>query len=185
MPKILMKQKLFIFLALGFLGFSSCEQEEELLGENFSFTQVFDMDNGITNTLSYKEGADAHSGKWFSRTDSAVNFGFAYTYILPDSMMGRTVDLSAEGWVRTGDLSNNCELVVSVTTPDSVYIWVGCGVKNAIKNPNEWTYVNTNFRVGQEITSNPNLKFTILAHNVDAKSYFDVDDVKLCIKEEY
>ena len=98
--------------------------------------------------------------------------------------MGRAVDLNVEGWVRTGNLSNKCELVISVSTPDSLYIWVGCNTKNAIKNPNQWTYVSNNFRVGQEITSKPNLKFTVLAHNVDAISYFDVDDVKLSIKEE-
>jgi len=181
----IMKQKLFIFLTLAFLGFASCEQEEELLSQNFSLTQVFDMDNGITNTTSYKEGNDAHSGKWFSRTDSAINFGFGYSYILPDSLMGRALDLSVEGWVRTGDVKNNCELVISVSTQDSLYIWVGCGVKNAIKNANQWTLVSNNFRIGQEITSKPNLKITVLAHNVDAKSFFDVDDVKLSIKEEF
>lgn len=183
--KSIMKHKLLAILCLIFFVFSSCEQEEELLSQNFSYTQVFDMDNGVTNTTSYIEGNNAHSGKWFSRTDSSVNFGFGYSYILPDSLMGRAVDLSVEGWVRTGDIKNNCELVISVSTPDSLYIWVGCDVKNAIKNPNEWTFVSNSFRVGPEITSKPNLKFTILAHNVDAKSYFDVDDVKLSIKEEF
>ena len=39
-----MKQKLFAILAVASLCFFSCEQEEDLLSQNFSLTQVFDMD---------------------------------------------------------------------------------------------------------------------------------------------
>lgn len=176
-----MKQ-LFTLLSL-ILLLASCVQQDET-SATFSYQLSFDFDNGVTNTGSYVFRNDAHSGKAISRADSGVNFGFSYVYLIPDSLIGSNLTLDVDAWVRTGDLNNNCELIVSAFTGDSLLLWQGCGVKSFIKAPNEWTNINSSIKITPLITGNPGVKIKVLAHNVDAKSYFDIDDLKINLREE-
>lgn len=176
-----MKNKILLLSMITSFFFISCQEEEE--PALFKQTQIFDIDNGVFNTNTYVEGPDAHSGKRFSRADVGNNYGFFYSYILPDSLIGKNVAVDLNVWVRTGDLSNGCEFVVSASSKDSIILWQGSGVKNAIKAANEWTNVNTTVIISSELTAKPNFKITLLAHNGDAKSFFDVDDLKVTFYE--
>ncbi len=176
-----MKIKNIVILAFVVLGFVACEEEEE--PATFSQTQIFDIDNGVFNTNTYIEVADAHSGKKISRADVGNNYGFGYSYVLPDSLIGKDIAVNIDGWVRSGDLSSNCEFVVSASSKDSILLWQGCGVKNIMKAVNQWSNLNTVIIIPSTLTTKPNIKITLLAHNIDAKSFFDVDDLKVTFYE--
>jgi hypothetical protein len=162
---------------------SSCG-DDEVPANKFMYPINLDFDHGLANYNSYRVGDNAHSGKVYSRADSAVGFGFYYSYILPDSMVGKNIMLDLEAWVRTGDLSNYCDLIASARGNDSVVLWLGCGARQAIKAANEWTFVKTNALLPSTMTSKNNFIVEIMAHNIDAKSYFDVDDVKIKFTEQ-
>ncbi len=173
---------IFISFALVAL-LTSCVQQDENV-QTFSYPLSFDFDNGVTNTSSYVFRDDAHSGRVISRADSGVNFGFSYIYAVPDSLIGRNLTLDIDAWVRTGDLNNNCELIVSAYTGDSLLLWQGCGVKSFLKAPNQWTNIRSSVGISPALTGNAGVKIKVLAHNVDAKSFFDVDDLNINLREE-
>lgn len=174
-------KKLAFFVIISFGLFSCMEESEPRL---FRQTQIFDIDNGVFNTNSYIESGDAHSGKKISRADSGSNFGFGYSTFLPDSLVGKELAVDVDLWVRTGDLTNTCEFIVSANSNDSMLVWQGCGVKNSIKAPGEWSNVIYTVNFPSSLTSMPNFKISLLAHNIDAKSYFDIDDLKFTIYEK-
>lgn len=177
-----MKLKSILSLSVLSIFFIACQEEPEPL--SFSQTQVFDIDHGVFNTNTFIEGPDAHSGKMFSRANAGNNFGFGYSYILPDSMAGKDVAVDIDVWVRTGDVANGCEFVVSASSKDSIVLWVGCGVPKVIKTANQWSNVISTVDIPSSLTSKPDFKITLLAHNGMAKSFFDVDDLKFTIYEK-
>ncbi len=176
--------KIKSLIAIPFLAFAllSCQEEEE--PQLFSQAQIFDIDNGVFNTNSYIEAGDAHSGKKFSRADVGNNFGFGYAYNIPDSLAGKELFVDVDAWVRTGDVSNGCELILSASTKDSIVLWTGCGAKKVIQAPNQWSNVVATIAIPANLTALPNFKITVLAHNAEAKSYFDVDDLKFTVYEK-
>lgn len=177
-----MKLKSILSISLLSIFFIACQEEPE--PNLFKQQLSFDIDNGVFNTNTYVDGNDAHSGKKFSRADVGNNFGFGYTYILPDSMVGKDIAVDVDAWVRTGDISNGCEFVVSASSKDSIVLWAGCGVPKVIKTANQWSNVIATVDLPAQLTAMPGFKITLLAHNGEAKSFFDVDDVKCAIYEK-
>lgn len=161
---------------------TACQEEPEPL--SFTQTQLFDIDHGVFNTNTYIDGPDAHSGKKFSRADIGNNYGFGYNYVLPDSLIGKDIAMDIDVWVRTGDITNGCEFVVSASSKDSIILWQGCGAPNAIKAANQWSNVISTVDIPSSLTSKPDFKITLLAHNGVAKSFFDVDDLKFTVYEK-
>src|SRR5574343_213113 len=176
-----MKLKQLFIPVISSLILTACQEEQE--PKLFEQHLFFDIDNGVMNTNTYIEANDAHSGKKYSRADVGNNYGFGYTYFLPDSLVGKPVSVDINAWVRSGDLSNNCDLIFSASSNENSLLWVGIGSKNVLTSPNQWTNVTNTFNLGPEITSKPNLRIMVLSHNMDAKSYFDVDDIAVSIYE--
>jgi hypothetical protein len=75
-------------------------------------------------------------------------------------------------------------LIVSVKSGDSLLIWQGLGVKNAIKNANEWTNAKGFVLIPPTMTNLGQMTISVLAHNVDGKSFFDVDDCQISISQQ-
>lgn len=176
-----MKLKSLLSICLVTAIFISCQDEPE--PSLFKQQLSFDIDNGVMNTNTYIEANDAHSGKKYSRADVGNNYGFGYTYFLPDSLIGKLISVDVNAWVRTGDLSNKCDLIVSASSRDSVLLWLGTGSDKVMTAPNQWSNVSSVINLSPELTSKPNLRIMILSHNMDAKSYFDVDDINVTIYE--
>lgn len=171
-------------LALAIISFFLTNCEDEAGPSKYKYVQNLDFDHGLLNYPSYRDGADAHSGRIFSRADSAVNFGFGYSYTIPDSLVGKNLFIDIDAWVRTGNIANFCELIVSARSGDSLMLWQGCGARETIKAPNEWANIKRLIALPSGMTSKKNFSVVILAHNIDAKSYFDVDDAKLTFFEQ-
>ncbi|HRD37550.1 MAG TPA: hypothetical protein PLC65_02860 [Bacteroidia bacterium] len=179
----MLKKNLVILSFLTLIGFSSCEHDESKT-VSFAYQQNFDFDNGPFNYNTIIENPSAHSGNKICRVDSGFNYGFGYSYFLPDSLFGKEIVVNLDAWVRSGDLTNNADIIMSAFVGDSCKLWLGFGAKEFIKEPNKWTNVKGRFNLSPAITSAENLKITVMAHNIDAKSYFDVDDLKIMFTEE-
>jgi hypothetical protein len=175
-----MKKSIIFFMAV--LGtvvlMTSCDGPEPP-----AFRQVTAIDleygHGLFNYQTVIEGTDAHSGKRFARLEPGTNFGLGYAYLIPDSLKGKVLSVNITAWTRTGDLSNTCDLAVTCTSNDSITLWSGCNAKEFMKNPNEWSQVVRSIIVSREVTAKPNSYINVMMHNVDAKSYFDMDDLKI------
>ncbi len=177
MRKIAFINGVFILMSILIVSCSS-----EPVKEKYRHVETIDFDKSFLNLNTLIEG-DAHTGKKFSRADVGNNFGFGYTYAIPDSLKGKDLVVSINAWVRTGDLGNNCDLVLSCTSSDSILLWTGCGIKESLKNPNEWTLISKTIPVNANLTAKNNFFINVLGHNIDAKSFFDIDDLVVEYKE--
>jgi hypothetical protein len=172
-----MKKKLFFILPFAaMLVLNSCSEEEVQIP--FRHVQEIDLDHGVLNYQTVVDG-DAHTGKKFSRITPGNNFGLGYSYALADSLKGKAIAVTVNAWVRSGDLANNVDLAVTATQGETVLQWSGCNMKEFIKNPNEWTKVSRTIVVPSETTSKGNIYLNVIAQNIDAKSFFDVDDLNI------
>jgi hypothetical protein len=149
----------------------------------FRQVETIDMDHGIFNYHSIIEGTDAHSGKKFARVDSGAGFGLGYIYQIPDSLKGKVLTVNIDAWTRSGDLSNVCDIVVTCNSGDSTSFWTGCAINEFMKNPNEWSHVVRTLTIPASVTSLGNTNINVMMHNIDAKSYFDMDDLKVEYRE--
>ena len=84
--------------------------------------------------------------------------------------------------MRSGDVTNHNDIIVSLTKRDSILFWGECVAKEFIKDPDRWCEVERTICLPINLTSKGDVFINIMAHNADAKSYFDVDDLKIEIK---
>ena len=174
-----MKKAVLFFMAsvAALPFFTACEGAGES-ASGFRHIEIVDPDHGLMNSQTFIEGADGHTGRRFSRADSINPFGMGYSYLIPDSMIGKAITVSVDAWVRSGDLSHGCELVVSCVTKDSLTLWQVCGVRDFLKNPNEWTNVTKSIDIPANI-SKSSTYINVLTHNAEPRSYIDIDDLKI------
>ena len=160
----------------------SCS-DDEVASPLMKHVVKFSMDD-ILNPHTVVENANAHSGKRICHVDSGSNFGFGYSFSIPDSLVGKAINVDVDAWVKTGKLENKCDIVVSVTDDkEAILLWTGLNAKESIVSPNEWTRVVKTIGLSQELLSKNNLKINVIAHNLDAISYFDIDDLIITYSE--
>ncbi len=175
-----MKIKFLIPVALFLIG-SSCT-DDEAQKVPFRHVEILDMDHGVFNVNTIIEGDAPHSGKKFSHTDSANAYGIGYSYCIPDSLKGDTISLNISAWVRKGNLSDNGDIVVSVTNKDSILVWLGCNSKDFITTVNTWSQVERTFKLPIKTTSREGVYINVMSFNNTAKKNFDVDDLVFEVK---
>lgn len=174
-----MKKILFNLLVISAPFFFVTCVNEEPKPETFSHYANFDFDRGLFNTQTIIEGNDAHSGTKYSRATTGNNFGIGFSYSLPDSLKGKQVYVSVNAWTRTGDVANANDIILSLTKNDSILLWVNCNFREFLKNANEWTDCKRIISLPSNLTDLDNVFINVMAHNIDAKTYFDVDDLSI------
>ncbi len=169
--------KKIIFCICAALILVSCG-EDNSKAPLFKHNVILNMDN-IANANTIVPSETAHSGKNICRIDSGQGFGIGYTFSLPDSLIGKTIAIDLDAWLRSGKTENNCEIICSVTQRDSVLFWQGFGAYTVMKTANEWSNLKNTIILPTSITDKPNLLITVAAQNVGKLSYFDVDDLNI------
>jgi hypothetical protein len=169
-------KKITLLLAAGAFLVSCGDDEVKM--PPFRYSQNLDMDN-IKNIMTIRESSTAHSGRNVCHVDSGSNYGIIYTYPVPDSIVGKQLALDVDAWVRTGNVENNCEIVCSVACGDSVTYWGAIQTNEYIKTPNEWTNISKTIVIPKNSTSKPNSSISIITLNRAAKSYLEIDDLKI------
>lgn len=140
------------------------------------------MDN-YNNLITVIESPNAHSGKKICHLDSGQIYGFIYTLNIPDSLIGKDLDVSIDSWVRTGKKDNQCSIICSVINPkDSILMWNVFDASKVIVQPNEWA------NLYDKVVIPGNLmvfggRINIMCFNSQASSYFDVDDLNMTFSE--
>ncbi len=172
-----MKKILIVISSLVFFGCGDDEKNAPL----FKQIENLNMDN-ISNYNTIVESSTAHSGKKICHIDSGNRFGLIYTFLIPDSLVGKNLVVNISAWIRTGNLNNNCDIICSVSRNDSILLWQGCNPKAILKTPNEWSNLTQGFVLNPKLIK-PNTTIYILLDNVDAKSYFDIDDLVITYSE--
>lgn len=170
-------KKTLLFLASGLI-LISCG-DDEVRSPKFKHIENLNMDN-IRNVSTILESPTAYSGKNICHVDSGKSYGVIYDYLVPDSLVGKQLAVSIDAWVRTGDVANNCGIVCSITDKkDSVIFWLNTQANDVITTPNEWVNMKSTITIPSDVTSRTDIKISIMPVNVNAKSYFDVDNLLL------
>lgn len=163
------------------LGFClvSCDNAPQA---TFKHVETLDWDHGIINPNMIVSG-NAHSGNKFGRADTGQTFGPGYSYKIPDSLIGHNINVKIDGWVRSNNLDNNYDLILSCSAGDSLMVWNGLGIKDVIKTPNEWVNFSKSFSLTTQNTNLPNTYISVIIHNIDAGSIVDLDDLIITYTE--
>jgi len=178
-----MKAKIYIFTCLVLTCFFiCCSGDDEIEPAPFNMNVNLNMDN--FNNLGYVvESPNAHSGKKICHLDSGVNFGFYYSLNVPDSLIGKPLKISIDSWIRSGKKDNECGITCSVNSAkDSLMFWNGLDGRAVMAQPNEWSNLTGSFILPSNVMI-PGAKINIMCYNVQASSYFDVDDLNVQFSE--
>src|ERR1043166_4519200 len=96
---ILKKITLFLLSAVVLM---SCG-DDEMKSPSFKHVAILNMDN-ILNPNTISASKTSYSGRNICHVDSGQGFGIGYILQLPDSLIGKTIGVSVNAWVRTGKL---------------------------------------------------------------------------------
>ncbi len=178
-----MKAKIYLFTCLILTSFFiGCSGDEEAKPASFKMNVNLNMDN-YNNLGCAVESPNAHSGKKICHLDSGVNFGFYYTFKIPDSLIGKALSVSIDSWIRSGKKENECGVVCTVNNAkDSLLLWHGLDGKAVITQPNEWSNLSGTFIIPSNMMIS-GYKINIMCYNSQASSYFDVDDLDVQFSE--
>jgi hypothetical protein len=169
---------LFFIGAIIFMA--ACSPPKEV--EKLTFLQKVQITNEDTTDGSQKFQGDAHSGKYFSHTDSiSGQYGTGTNFFIPDSLLQKTLRVKVNAWVRQGDLNEKNQLAVSLESNDGVVFWQAIPFKNHIAEINKWINVNDSITISGDLINKTGLLVKIFPFNPETTSYLDVDDEEVSI----
>ena len=181
-----------IFVSLNFLILVaatsilfSCSDSKEI--EKFGFLQkdTFTGEDSIVDVYPRTKGSDAHSGSYFSRTDSAHQYGVGSYILVNDTNLNKDLRVNVNLWARTNKIEPGFVFAVALHEGDKIVSWNEMDVKKQISGLNTWTNIKDSVTISGAIINKPGLIVKTYAYNVNnpAKSIiFDVDDLEVIFK---
>lgn len=170
-----------ITLILGGVVFvSSCSQPKEV--EKLTFLSKIVITNEDTTDGSQKFEGEAHSGKYFSHTDSLGKYGSTAVYKVPDSLMQTDIKVKVNMWVRQGDFNDKNQFAVSLEAPDNNIIqWSQIVMQPHITETHKWINVIDSVTIAGDLINKSGLIIKMFPFNPTGNSFMDVDDIELTI----
>lgn len=168
---------LFIFIIV----FFSCSPPKEI--EEATLLKEIVVTNEDTTDGSAKFTGDAHSGKYFSHTDSAVKYGSTSVYYIPDSLLQKTIRVKVDMWVKAGDLNQKNQFAVSLenSADNSIVNWDQIVVFKHLTETNKWINVKDSVTIPGNTINKMGLLIKFFPFNSEGTSYMDVDDIKISL----
>lgn len=160
------------------LAIVSCEPNAPVEKTTFLETKTITLEDTLSNGLKIE--GDAHSGKYFSRTDSASIYGCGTIFNIPDSLLQYDIKIKFNGWVRIGDLSKDKKFAFSLEGSDGKSIvWEQIDFKKRITETNKWINVIDSVLIPGNMITKSNLIIKTFSYNPDGHSTLDCDDIEL------
>lgn len=159
---------------------AACSPPKEV--EQLSFLHKIVITNEDTTDGSQKYTGDAHSGKYFSHTDSVTGqYGSGSLFNIPDSLIQKTLRVKVNMWVKQGDFNEKNHLAISLEDTSGILLWQGVSFKNYIHEANKWVNVIDSVSIPSEAINKSGLMIKIFPYNPETTSYLDVDDEEVSI----
>ena len=169
--------KKFLLVALVIAAFASCSEEEKKVEHNNLYF-ANDLENAIgwgTNKITTK--GDAHSGKYYSKTDSIQPYSFAFSALLGDISEKKLSKVNVDIWTFVKNEKYKACIAVAVSRNDSTILWESSDLKAFYKEPGVWFKSSGTVKFPNNLEKTD--KITVLVWNVDGKSEVRADDFEI------
>lgn len=182
-----MKTRSFKFIGIAGLFaaslLTSCSSEPKEV-EKLTFLQTVTLTaEDATDKYSIVQGGDAHSGQFFSRTDSAVHYGMGPVFTIPDSLLQKDIRVCVDMWVRSSDPAAKQAYAVALHNGGDVLSWTELDMSKYIKTPNTWVNIKDSITVPGGLITKPGMVIKSFAFNPTGKGILDSDDISLTYKK--
>lgn len=173
----------FLF-SLSLIVLSGCDSSSESFEKNTNHVTI-DMGGDIIYNQPTALVADENNPlNHYSRIDTIMVYGYGFEYFHPDSLKNCNLKLIVSGKMReTETITSNIAFSVE-NIKDSLIFWAMFEAKNYVKEPNKWV----NFKDSLIIPASANpvnaKKIKVFSSKGLGKGYFDLDDIKIEVKQE-
>ncbi len=116
----------------------------------------------------------AHSGSYFSKTDSTMPYGLGLEDRFPDQMAGKNLYLKVSGSVKSNTVGNNALYVITLTdsTGNSIY-WKGIFLKEVLSDTTNWHYFSESVKIPANQTRYSKIKAYLWNQNRNSETLID------------
>lgn len=184
MKKGIVLKSFALFLGVT-LFMSSCSEPQEV--EKFTFIEkrTYTGEDSLVDQYIRIKG-EAHSGTYFSRTDSANQYGIGMSMMVNDTNLNKDMRININLWCKANLIEPGYVFAVSVVDGDKMAMWNELDIKKQIKAVNTWTNVVDSVTIPAATLNKPGLVLKAFAFNPNnaAKTIvFDQDDLEITFKK--
>jgi len=167
------------------LVFTSCSEPKEVEKVTFLEKRVFTGEDSLIDTYVRTKG-DAHSGSYFSRTDSVYQYGMGTVVTVNDTNLNKDLRVNLNFWVRTNPIPDSrYSMAVALHDGDQVVFWQEVLVSDIVKEGNKWVNIIDSVTVPGNLINKPGLVLKTFAFNNINKTkngVYDCDDLNITYK---
>jgi hypothetical protein len=166
------------------LVFTSCSEPKEVEKTTFLEKRIFTGEDSLIDTYPRTKG-EAHSGNYFSRTDSVYQYGMG-TYIqVNDTNINKDHRVYVNFWARTNIVDKRFSVAIALHDGDNVVFWQEVEASNYVKEPNKWVNIIDSVTVPASLVNKPGLILKTFAFNKNNQAktiVYDCDDLEITYK---
>lgn len=167
------------------LVFTSCSEPKEVEKVTFLEKRIFTGEDSLIDTYPRTKG-EAHSGSYFSRTDSVYQYGMGTVVSVNDTNLNKDLRVNLDFWVRTNPIPDSrYSMAVALHDGDQVVFWQEVMVSDLVKEGNKWVNVIDSVTVPGNLINKPGLVLKTFAFNNINKTkigVYDCDDLNITYK---
>ncbi len=172
--------RLIVLLFAFSISISNAFSQIKLLGISNDLDSATENMPWINNLKPLK--GDAFKGELFSRADSVNPYGLGYKGSFPSVCLNRNLTISIGEYIRIINPVEEIELVVTVSTGDSLVYYHSKNITPPASGINSWTAVHEQINLPASITGE---KYSLAVYlwNKEARFPVDIDDLKISFEE--
>lgn len=169
-------------LLLSSLFFFSCSEMQEVEKVTMLESKTADLED-TANFQPTRQSGEAHSGKFFSRTDSVNHYGASHVFPLHDSLIQSDIRIYVNVWMRSADLGQRHSFAVALHDGDNVLNWTEFMVDKYNAQPNQWVNIKDSVTFMGNTISKPGMQIKAFPYNNNGKAILDADDIEVTLKK--
>lgn len=169
---------------IGVLLFFGCDSENEFEINNKVSVKI-DLTGELTQYVPSCLVIDENNpSNRYIRIDSALVFGFGFSYIIPDSLKDSDLKIIASGKMRESDNFKGSVAITLSNTKDSTLFWDALKSENHLKELNKWVPFKDSTIIYKQTNNSSAKTLKAFTFKNQGKGTFDVDDLIIEIVRE-
>ncbi len=178
-----MKTIYYFNIIIVFVFFACTRVENRNVNENTVVLNAeLNLENDTLNIEKTRRLNNAHSGKYYSSTDSISKYGVGFCKTIPDSLFGYNLSVYISVWVRESLLPVEGEIAVSLNVGDKLIDWKSIKQKDIAYKQGKWIQIKDSLFYPSKLISQKKTFLKVFAMKDSGKDSFDVDDLIIKFK---
>jgi len=122
------------------------------------------------------DSLSAHSGLYFSQTDSIKPYGLGIEQSFPDDLIRKNTMVRISGYVKSSAKNNRAMFVVTLINDDETLLWKGIPLAPVFKEENTWYHFSDSVLIPANLTVESKIKAYLW--NQDKTAVTGIDDLR-------